>query len=102
MPYIIPSRRADFFKLEEILTHTRLDNAGELNYLITQCFLRYIAEHGLRYQSINDCLGAAQGACLELYRRVAAPYEDKKCLENDDVYDVFDGEQEDDNEIPGA
>ena len=98
MPYIIPSRRADFFKLESMLTQTRIDNAGELNYLLTQCFLRYIAEHGLRYQSINDCLGAAQGACLEMYRRIATPYEQGKCDEQGDVYNVFDGEKEDKDE----
>jgi hypothetical protein len=92
MPYIATPRRPEFFKLESELTRTRIDNAGELNYTLTQVFLAYIAQHGLKYQSINDCLGAAQGSCLELYRRVAAPYEDKKCEDNDDVYDVFDGE----------
>jgi hypothetical protein len=38
------------------------------------------------YQAINDCLGALEGAKLELYRRVAAPYEDRKIQENGDVY----------------
>ena len=92
MPYIAMSRRPSFFELESKLTSTRMDNAGELNYVITQCFLTYIAQHGLKYQSINDCLGAAEGAKMELYRRVAANLEDEKCDENGDVYDVFDGE----------
>ena len=95
MPYIATTRRPEFFKLESLLTSTRMDNPGELNYVITQCFLAYIASHGLRYQSINDCLGAAQGACLELYRRVAANLEDRKCSENGDVFDIFDGDEED-------
>jgi hypothetical protein len=102
MPYIAMSRRADFFKLESLITQTRIDNAGELNYLVTQLFLKYIGEHGLRYQSINDCLGAAEGAKLEVYRRVAAKLEDKKCTENGDVFDVFDGEFDGDKEDDDA
>ena len=93
-PYILPNRREQFNSLESALESCRLDTAGELNYLITQCFLHYIAQHGLRYQSINDCLGAASGATLELYRRVAANLEDKKCEDNGDVYNVFEGEKE--------
>jgi hypothetical protein len=38
------------------------------------------------YQSINDVLGALEGAKLEFYRRIAAPYEDTKIQENGDVY----------------
>jgi hypothetical protein len=26
---------------------------------------------------------------MELYRRIAAPYEDKKCEENGDVYSIW-------------
>lgn len=95
MPYIHVNRREAFFKLESEITQARIDSSGELNYLVTQLFLKYIAQHGLRYQSINDCLGAAQGACFELYRRIATPLEDGKCSENGDVYDVFEGEDED-------
>jgi len=43
-------------------------------------------EKGLSYTFINDCVGALEGAKLELYRRVASPYEDKKIAENGDVY----------------
>lgn len=61
-------------------------NAGELNYAITKLFDSYLKHNGLNYQNINDCVGAAEGAKLELYRRVAAPYEDKKREENGDVF----------------
>ena len=33
-----------------------------------------------------EVLGVLECVKLELYRRVAAPYEDKKCQENGDVY----------------
>jgi hypothetical protein len=43
---------------------------------------------GLSYKNINQAIGALECAKLELYRRVAAPYEDKKALINGDVYVV--------------
>jgi hypothetical protein len=62
------------------------DNAGELNYVFTCIALRYLNEKGKKYQHINDIIGALEGCKLELYRRVAAPYEDTKIRENGDVY----------------
>ncbi len=61
-------------------------NAGELNFEITCIIRQYYDEHGARYQQVNDVIGALEGAKLEFYRRVAAPYEDKKIKENGDVY----------------
>lgn len=62
-------------------------NAGELNYVITK-LMNYYIKHVKKesYQAYNDCLGALEGAKLELYRRKIAPYEDKKIKENGDVY----------------
>lgn len=59
--------------------------SGELNYAITQLIVDYLTDN-LNYSAINDALGALEGAKLELYRRVAAPYEDRKRKENGDVY----------------
>ena len=59
---------------------------GELNYAITREVDRYIFTHGLTYAHINDALGAIEGAKLEAYRRLAAPYEDGKIATNGDVY----------------
>ena len=60
-------------------------NAGELNYFFTTVVQRYLKEHGINYQRINDCLGALEGCKLELYRRIATPYEDNKITDNGDV-----------------
>lgn len=57
-----------------------------MNYQITELCRRYVALHGLKYQTINDILGALSGAQAEFYRRVAAPYEDTKIAANGDVY----------------
>jgi predicted DNA-binding protein with PD1-like motif len=59
---------------------------GELNFLFTEAITDYIEKQGLSYQTINDVVGALEGAKLEFYRRVAAPYEDVKIEENGDVY----------------
>lgn len=65
------------------------ETAGELNYVITSILVRYIEHNGLRYQQINDVLGALEGAKLEFYRRVASDYEDVKRGENPDPYKVL-------------
>lgn len=58
---------------------------GELNYQITCLIKKYLGED-LSYSLINDVVGALEGAKLEFYRRVAAPYEDEKIQYNGDVY----------------
>jgi hypothetical protein len=48
---------------------------------------KYLQSRGdLRYAHINEAVGALECAKLELYRRVAAPYEDEKMKESGDVY----------------
>lgn len=76
-------------------TRRRLDregaapgSPGELNYAITRLVDRYLAaKGGLRYAHLNEVVGALECAKLELYRRVAAPYEDEKIVEAGDVYE---------------
>lgn len=63
-------------------------HAGRLNYGITVLCNDYLAETGLSYSTINEVIGALECAKLELYRRVAVPYEDNKLAINGDVYDV--------------
>lgn len=60
--------------------------SGELNYRITAVIKEYIDQQGKSYRNFNDVLGALEGAKLEFYRRVVAPYEDQKIKENGDVY----------------
>lgn len=84
MPYIAKDRR-------EVVNPLSYDtvmpiNAGELNYVLTVYLKHYFENQGGRYQQINDIMGALEGAKMEFYRRVAAPYEDTKIKENGDVY----------------
>jgi hypothetical protein len=80
MPYIAPDRRAAIDGGEFPKT------AGELNYTITDLVDAYIEKHGLSYSAVNEVVGALECAKLELYRRIAAPYEDQKISTHGDVY----------------
>ncbi|WP_404802935.1 DUF6899 family protein [Marinobacter denitrificans] len=62
--------------------------AGELNYAITKLVDAYLLEVGLNYAHLNDAIGVLECAKLELYRRIAAPYEDQKISTNGDVYSI--------------
>src|SRR4029077_9577346 len=59
---------------------------GELNYDISTYIDNYISRKGLSYTVINEVIGVLECAKLELYRRVAVPYEEKKRSENGEVY----------------
>lgn len=79
MPYIKEYDR-------DIDSDSEIDTPGQLNYLFTKIINDYLKNNGLSYLTINDCIGALEGAKLEFYRRVVAPMEDFKCKTNGDVY----------------
>lgn len=68
----------------------RPSNAGELNYVITDLIDNYLYFQYpvTSYVALNEVIGVLECVKLELYRRIAAPYEDKKMAENGDVYTV--------------
>lgn len=81
MPYITAEARARLNK------GGSPESAGELNYAITRLVDDYLIQKGgIRYAHLNEVIGAVECAKLELYRRVAAPYEDQKLSETGDVY----------------
>jgi hypothetical protein len=81
MPYIRQSER-------ELLEHGEAPTTpGQLNYLLTVLISGYMSSRGgTTYTNLNEVIGVLECAKLELYRRVAAPYEDRKRLGNGDVY----------------
>ena len=84
MPYIEVKAR------ERIDRGGAPETAGELNYAITRLVDAYLARlGGVRYAHLNEVVGALECAKLELYRRLAAPYEDGKMRETGDVYRVL-------------
>jgi hypothetical protein len=80
IPYIKQERR------EDVLTYGAI-TPGELNFEITSVIKRYLDRQELSYTTINDILGALEGAKMEYYRRVAVPFEALKALENGDIYE---------------
>ena len=83
MPYIRPEDRD---RLDPTPRTESALTAGELNYQITCLVNRYLAQTSLRYADINEVIGVLECAKLELYRRIAAPYEDDAIERNGDVY----------------
>lgn len=81
MPYITQEQRELFNDPATKPTHP-----GELNYLITKLVDSFLVRSGVSYTSINAVIGALECAKLELYRRVASPYEDNKARVNGEVY----------------
>ena len=81
MPYIKPDDRVKI-----ILDDENISTPGELNYFISTLINWYIHQKGKSYSTLNEVVGVLECAKLELYRRVAAPYEDTKIEENGDVY----------------
>ena len=74
MPAIGQSRRHLFDRSAEDLGHSA-DCAEDLQYLLSVIFETYIARHGLRYQQLNDIMGALSGAEKEFFEHVVSPYE---------------------------
>lgn len=60
--------------------------AGELNYYLTVGIQDYLRRKEHNYQTMNDIMGAIEGAKMEFYRRMVVPYENNKIRENGDVY----------------
>lgn len=58
---------------------------GELNFVVTTILSRWLTKE-FNYSELNTVMGVIECVKLELYRRVAAPYEDLKRVQNGDVY----------------
>jgi hypothetical protein len=84
MPYILQDHRPVIDKAISELPTVMTD--GEMNYAITQIMDRRLQFHGTNYATINMLIGVLECAKLELYRRIAAPYEDTKIAINGDAY----------------
>lgn len=80
MPYVNAQRR------KELDNGAKADTAGALNYKIHRLIDEYMEEQdAINYEVINSVVGALECAKLELYRRLAIPYEDSKRREHGDV-----------------
>jgi hypothetical protein len=62
---------------------------GVVNYTLSRLLHQQILmEQGPNYKFLNEQVGVLECIKLELYRQIAAPYEDKKKRENGAVSDL--------------
>jgi hypothetical protein len=85
MPYIKQVERS---QIDEHIDKIFIASPGHLNYAITRLIHNYIKAMGLKYARLNDVIGVLECAKMELYRRITAPYEDTKIIENGIVSDL--------------
>jgi len=90
MPYIENNRRKALFCESLTDYDNTLNTPGELNYMLATNLNLYLEAHGESYSTYNDMIGALECLKLELYRRLAAKYEDKKIKLNGDVFNQKD------------
>lgn len=82
MPYIKPDARPSF---DAIIEQLSPQTAGDLNYIISRISIDYVERKGKNYSILNEVMGVFSSVAHEFYRRVVAPYEDKKISENGDI-----------------
>ena len=92
MPYIKDEDREQFTAPILDITDAILDEksetsrAGMLNYVFSSIIADLLDDEGTTYNRLNTYIGVLECAKLELYRRVAIPYEDQKIKANGDVF----------------
>lgn len=88
MPYVPEHLRGDLdFRLRPLVAIAADLPPGELNYALTRILDASLGNE-LSYSNLNEKLGVLEAVKLELYRRLAAPYEDRKLEEHGDVYNT--------------
>jgi len=88
MPYIKQERRPEIDKLlEPLIKHLESipieAQDGTVDYVITKIIKRIYQPKN--FFTLNRALGVLIAVIQEFYRRVVAPYENKKMIENGDV-----------------
>ncbi len=91
MPYIPEEKREAFENcltslVARMISADDKDRAGMMNYCISTLMSKTLKAHGTNYALLNELIGVLECAKLELYRRVASPYEDEKIQSNGDVF----------------
>jgi hypothetical protein len=92
LPYIPQEQRAQLNQavdtLTDVFVNSVLDDEtanyeGMINYAFTRLMMNVYGEaDSTRYSNINNAIGVLECCKMELYRKVAGPYEDRKQHEN--------------------
>lgn len=77
MPYIKQEKRTELDPMIGCFSPL-IETPGDLNYVITRLIHLQIKRDKLSYNKLNEMIGVLECAKLELYRKIAGPYEDTK------------------------
>lgn len=93
MPYIKTGGRVQYdFEIDELVSTIRdNDNEdGDCNYVVSRIVAGAMKPaEGWKYAAIARAIAVLECAKLELYRRLAAPYEDGAIQKNGDIPEYF-------------
>jgi len=87
MPYIEKKDRPNYDELTTQLVDLLEDvdfNVGHVNYVVYSIMQEWFYRR-MKYSSLNDIRGVLGNVASEVYRKLAVPYEDKKCQQNGDI-----------------
>lgn len=89
MPYIRSELRPELDKLitpivDKVKATPLEDQDGSIDYVVTKIIRSSYTFD--RFFQFNRAIGVLTAILFEFYRRMVAPYEDKKIKENGDVY----------------
>ncbi len=86
LPYIKEENKVYFDAVLLPLKRCAIANGAELNYLFAELLNQFFVTNSKNYSNLAQAISALECQKLELYRRVAAPYEDSKIESNGEVY----------------
>jgi len=82
MPYIKQVDRRQIDGIVSNMAHCRVQANGDLNYILFKFCSLYVKPS---YNNYKNYIGELRQCASEIERRILAPYEDTKILENGDV-----------------
>ena len=82
MPYVKQDRRPDLELVIQAMEESEVEANGDLNYILFAYCKRHVKPS---YNNYKNFMGELNEAAEEIRRRILAPYEDQKIVENGDV-----------------
>ena len=82
MPYIEPKRRQELNYVVDYLESVRVDSNGDLNYILYTYCKRHVRPG---YARLRNYCAELRACATEIERRILAPYEDQKIIDNGDI-----------------
>jgi len=82
MPYIKQNERSAMNQIVDMMDDWGIQADGDLNYVLFAYCKRYVKPS---YNNYKNFCGELRQCATEIERRILAPYEDTKIIENGDV-----------------